>query len=79
MSGFICPHCKCQGEIFVGTSGGASKMCEDFNCQLICKIPIDPKLQTLLDQGKPAFQGGSETPACRQYLKLRDEILKIDQ
>jgi Mrp family chromosome partitioning ATPase len=32
MSGFVCPSCKCQAEIFKPTSGGASKMCEDFKC-----------------------------------------------
>ena len=57
MSGFVCPNCKCEGELFVGTSGGAAKMCADFGCPLLCKIPIDPKMQVLLDQGKPAFEG----------------------
>lgn len=28
MSGFICPNCKCQAELFVASSGGAKKMCE---------------------------------------------------
>jgi Mrp family chromosome partitioning ATPase len=27
MSGFICPNCKCQGELFNASSGGATKMC----------------------------------------------------
>ncbi len=32
MSGFVCPNCKCQAQLFTATSGGASKMCADFNC-----------------------------------------------
>lgn len=76
MSGFVCPHCACQSEIFQGTSGGASKMCEDFECRLLCKIPVDPKLQALLDQGKPAFEGDMESPACQSYLLLRDLVTK---
>lgn len=41
--------------LFNATSGGAKKMCEDFKCDLIAKIPLDPKVQALLDQGKSIF------------------------
>jgi Mrp family chromosome partitioning ATPase len=27
MSGFVCPHCNCESEIFPPVSGGATKMC----------------------------------------------------
>ena len=30
MSGFVCPNCKCESQIFAPTSGGARKMCEDY-------------------------------------------------
>ena len=63
--------------MFVGTSGGAAKMCEDFSCRLLCKIPIDPKMQILLDQGKPAFEGDVESPACKEYLKLKETVKGI--
>lgn len=52
MSGFVCPNCKCESALFTATSGGAKKMCEDFNCKLLAKIPLDPKLQALLDKGQ---------------------------
>lgn len=55
MSGFVCPTCKCESALFNATSGGAKKMCEDFKCELLAKIPLDPKVQTLLDQGKSIF------------------------
>ena len=32
MSGFVCPHCKCEASLFNPSSGGAAKMCEDFKC-----------------------------------------------
>lgn len=51
MSGFVCPNCKCEAALFSATSGGASKMCEDFNCKLLAKIPLDPKIQALIDKG----------------------------
>jgi Mrp family chromosome partitioning ATPase len=51
MSGFVCPSCKCESQLFNPTSGGAKKMCEDFQCPLLAKIPLDPKIQVLLDKG----------------------------
>ena len=35
MSGFVCPHCKCQSQIFAPSSGGASKMCEDYKSMCV--------------------------------------------
>jgi Mrp family chromosome partitioning ATPase len=32
MSGFVCPNCKCQAELFNASSGGAQKMCNEFKC-----------------------------------------------
>ena len=32
MSGFMCPNCKCETQLFAATSGGAEKMCLDFDC-----------------------------------------------
>ena len=36
MSGFVCPHCKCESQIFPPVSGGATKMCQDLNVPLLC-------------------------------------------
>jgi len=44
MSGFVCPHCKCESQIFPPVSGGATAMCEELNCNLIGQIPLDPNL-----------------------------------
>jgi len=29
MSGFVCPNCKCESQIFPPVSGGAEKLCKD--------------------------------------------------
>ena len=36
MSGFVCPNCKCEAELFNASSGGAQKMCDDFKCNFFC-------------------------------------------
>lgn len=44
MSGFVCPSCKCESQIFPPVSGGATTMCEEMNCELLGQIPLDPNL-----------------------------------
>jgi len=44
MSGFVCPTCNNCSEIFVPTTGGAKKMCEDMGVPLIGQVPLEPKL-----------------------------------
>jgi Mrp family chromosome partitioning ATPase len=29
MSGFVCPNCACESQIFEASTGGAAKMCAD--------------------------------------------------
>ena len=52
MSGFVCPHCKCQSEIFAATSGGAAKMCADYSLDLLGKSPLDPIVVQSCDAGE---------------------------
>jgi Mrp family chromosome partitioning ATPase len=51
MSGFTCPNCKCDFEIFKPNTGGAAKMCEEFKIELMSKIPIDTELLQACDKG----------------------------
>lgn len=44
MSGFICPGCKCESQIFPPTTGGATKMCEDMEVPLMSQMPLEPLL-----------------------------------
>lgn len=52
MSGFKCPHCECQTEIFKATTGGAEKMCQDYQLPLLGKIPLDPSVSVSAESGK---------------------------
>ena len=52
MSGFVCPGCKLQTQIFPPVSGGAAKMCEDFNVPLLSQVPLEPQLLLSTEKGK---------------------------
>ncbi|MBN3286912.1 NUBP1 factor, partial [Polyodon spathula] len=44
MSGFVCPKCKNNSQIFPPTTGGAEKMCRELNIPLLGKVPLDPRI-----------------------------------
>ena len=51
MSGFICPHCK--GEIDLFGKGGGEKVAFDFKVPFLGRIPMEPEMVKLADSGKP--------------------------
>jgi len=42
MSGFVCPGCKCESQIFPPVTGGAAKMCQDMSVPLLSQVPLEP-------------------------------------
>lgn len=52
MNGFVCPNCKCESQIFAPISGGASKMCLDYNLPLLGSIPLETKVMLCAEKGK---------------------------
>jgi len=61
MSGFICPSCSTESDIFgMGTSQPVAK---EFGSELVARIPIEPEIRKGGDTGKPVtyYQPDSET------------------
>jgi ATP-binding protein involved in chromosome partitioning len=61
MSGFICPSCETESDIFgMGTS---QEVADEYNTQLLAQIPIEPAIRNGGDTGQPVafFQADSET------------------
>lgn len=75
MSGFTCPHCKCDTEIFSPNTGGATKMCEEFNVELLTKIPIDPELLSVSDSGKCYLEQYPDKTTSKCFLKIAQSII----
>ncbi len=61
MSGFICPSCHTESDIFgMGTSEPVAK---EYGAELVARIPIEPEIRKGGDSGKPVtyYQPDSET------------------
>ncbi|MGB9561889.1 MAG: P-loop NTPase, partial [bacterium] len=51
MSTLICPHCKTEINLF--KSGGGEKISNKYNIEFLGRIPIEPGIVELSDNGKP--------------------------
>jgi ATP-binding protein involved in chromosome partitioning len=50
MSGFLCPQCHTESELFEGSS---DQLCQELQVQLLGKIPFSRKMSRACDQGTP--------------------------
>jgi ATP-binding protein involved in chromosome partitioning len=77
MSGFICPHCKKQTDIFKGSGG--RKMAEEFNIPFLGSIPIDPNMVTAADLGRPFINYNRQSPVSKALCHAFESIPKSDK
>ncbi|MFP4563138.1 MAG: P-loop NTPase [Spirochaetia bacterium] len=77
MSGFICPHCEEQVDLF-GTGGG-ERAAEDMGVPFLGRIPMDPRIVKSGDQGRPYIAAVRESPttdAIREMVNSLEESTK---
>ncbi|KAL8175285.1 UNVERIFIED_CONTAM: Cytosolic Fe-S cluster assembly factor nubp1 [Gekko kuhli] len=74
MSGFVCPKCKKESQIFPPTSGGAEAMCHALNVPLLGKVPLDPQIGKSCDMGHSFFSKIPNSPATLSYRDITQRI-----
>jgi len=70
MSGFICPHCREEHDIF--GSGGGEKIARELELEVLGRIPLEPGVRAGGDAGVPitsAQYPGGETSAAALALR----------
>jgi ATP-binding protein involved in chromosome partitioning len=83
MSGFVCPDCGGEHDIF--GSGGGESFAEDVEMPFLGRIPLDPAIREGGDSGKPivleesndtaeAFRAVTETTADMQGIVRRRTV-----
>ena len=76
MSGFVCPHCSQQIEIFTGDGG--REMAEDFGVPFLGLIPMDPALAHACDLGAPFVDSTRPNPTVDAMCSAFEPILDLD-
>jgi ATP-binding protein involved in chromosome partitioning len=72
MSGFVCP--KCGNEINVFKVGGGQKMAEELKVPFLGRIPLDPKICEDSDRGAPFIVEHPDSPAAKAFMKIVEKI-----
>ncbi|EGG25080.1 nucleotide binding protein 1 [Cavenderia fasciculata] len=73
MSGFVCPKCNKESQIFLPTSGGAEAMAKEMEVPFLGKIPIDPLIARSCDEGKSYLTTHPDSEATKQYKLIFDK------
>jgi len=77
MSGFKCPHCGEYIDLY--PPGGVEKAAQDFDIQLLGKIPFEIEVSQQGDQGMPfilKYPESISTKAFKETVKKIREILE---
>jgi len=74
MSGFVCP--KCGAEIDIFKVGGGQKIAEDLSAPFLGSIPIDPEICRDSDNGMPFITEHVNSPATKAFTEI---VKKIEQ
>lgn len=79
MSGFVCPHCKSEIDIFGFGSG--RKLAEENDVHFLGSIPIDIQTRIQGDKGEPIFVEMPDSEVSNAFKEIANkiEILFIDK
>ena len=79
MSGFVCPNCKGESQIFAPTTGGAEAMAKEMDVPFLGKLPLDPALMKACEEGKSFFQEAQEgSPTVASLRSVIDTLFAVN-
>jgi len=75
MSGYVCPHCGAESELF--GVGGGKRLAEEVGVKFLGRIPFDPEFVRSTDEGKPYIAACPDKPAAKALWSVVDALLEI--
>ena len=75
MSGFKCPHCSEYIDLY--PPGGAEKASQDFNIELLGKIPFETEVGQQGDQGLPFVLRYPESESAQAFKGIVKKIREL--
>lgn len=72
MSGFKCPHCGKDIDLF--KVGGGEKAARDLQVPFLGRIPLDPDIVKDCDAGHPFVASKPDSPAAKAFDEITDRI-----
>ena len=75
MSGFICPSCKTESDIF--GMGTCEELATQYNTQVLANLPIEPAIREGGDSGKPIVYFNPESVSAKRYMIAADKLIQF--
>ena len=72
MSGFICPSCDTESDIF--GKGTCDELAKEYDTKVIANIPIEPTIRVGGDEGKPVVYHYPDSASGKRYLKAAEML-----
>jgi len=76
MSGFVCPGCRHESQIFRASTGGAKRLAEGEDIPYLGAVPLDPRIGMACDFGESFLDAYPDSPACRAIRQVVESVLK---
>ena len=67
MSGFVCPKCSNESQIFRASTGGGKALAEEMGIPFLGAVPLDPRIGMACDYGESYFDSFPDSPACLAF------------
>lgn len=77
MSGFICPSCGTEVNIF--SSGGGEKLAKDYGVAFLGSIPLDPDIVKSGDEEKPYMYFYPKTKTAQKFDEIVEHIVQFEK
>jgi len=72
MSGFLCPHCGKEIDLF--KIGGGEKAARELQVPFLGRIPLDPQIVRNCDQGNPFVTANPDSAAAKAFMEISNRI-----
>jgi len=73
MGTLACPHCGEAIEVF--TEGGGSRLAEELSVPLLGRVPLQPGMAGMADEGKPVIVTEPDSPAGKALAEVAEKLV----
>lgn len=77
MSGFVCPKCTHESQIFRATTGGGARLAKEMSIPFLGAVPLDPRVGMACDFGESFMDNFPDSPASAALKEVVRSIGKF--
>lgn len=79
MSGYVCPNCTKESQIFPAKSGGAEKMAKEMGIPLLGRLPLDPRIAQCTDKGQDLIAEFADSKSVQGVKEIAEKVFEYFQ